>query len=212
MKAPIDKFVAKIYPQGSITQFFGENPTLYGRFGLKGHNGVDIVAPHGSPLYAVCDGIINDVKLTPTGYGKHIRILSNEKDVDGDYHEWGYGHCSKIHVKVGDKVKAGEHVADMGNTGFVISGSTPFWDNNPYAGTHLHLGLRKAKRSKEGFKYHKNSVAIKIQNYTNGFKGAVDPIPYLFPQSTNRRQKMITIISLLNTLVGLLQEKVKKNN
>ena len=34
----------------SITQYFGENPAAYARFGLAGHNGVDLAMPVGTPL------------------------------------------------------------------------------------------------------------------------------------------------------------------
>lgn len=186
MKPPIDNFVLTNYSEGNVTQWFGENPTLYRRWGLEGHNGIDIVAPHGTPMYAVEDATVYAVKLNPDGYGKYVRLRTKDR-------EWTYGHCSKIRVVEGEKVKAGDHIADMGNTGFVISGSTPFWKVNPYAGTHLHLGLRLLK----------NGV---VQNYTNGYKGAVDPRPYLETAPT-KRQQMLTIISLLNTLISLLKKQ-----
>jgi hypothetical protein len=53
----------------------------------------------------------------------------------------------------------------MGNTGFVVSGNTPYWEVNPYAGTHVHFGLRLYKDGQ-------------VQNYDNGFKGSINPLPY----------------------------------
>lgn len=187
MKPPIDNFKLEKYPAGSVTQWFGENETLYRRWGLAGHNGIDIVAPHGSPLYAVEDAVVYSVKHSPDGYGKYFRLRTHK-------HEWTYGHCSDIHVEVGQKVKAGEHVADMGNTGFVVSGATPFWKVNPFAGTHLHLGLRMLKGGT-------------VLNHSNGYMGSVDPYPLLAnltPEETDHRKLQLTLISVLNTLIKLL--------
>ena len=160
------------YPTGSITQYFGENVQLYlDCCGLHGHNGIDWVASHGTPLLAVEDGIIVEVKNSPNGYGKHVILLSGE-------HEWVYGHCYTIPVNVGDLIEAGDIIATMGNTGFVVSGPTPFWKFNPFAGTHLHLGLRICKRIENEFEPHNITYSSghmgMIQNYDNGKKGAVD--------------------------------------
>lgn len=125
MKPPIKDFSLQRYPNGSITQGFRENVTLYSRWGLEGHNGIDIVAPHGTPMYAVESGVIVDVKYDPNGFGKHIRLRSDQL-YEGRYREWVYGHCSNIRVVKGARVEAGDWIANMGCTGFVVSGATPF--------------------------------------------------------------------------------------
>lgn len=204
MTAPIKNFVVADYPSGSVTQWFGENPDLYARFGLKSHNGIDIVAPWGEPLLAVEEGYVIDVKDTPGGYGKHLRFISRAAGADGWCREWTYGHCSAIHVKVGDHIQEGQHIADMGNTGFVVSGSTPFWSYNPYAGTHLHLGLRKIMRTPRGWSYTPGGTRFTIDNYDNGYKGAIDPAPFL-ASSEGNIAKMLTIISLQRKLIALLK-------
>lgn len=205
MKPPIKNFKLDKYPNGDVTQWFDENSELYARFGLDGHNGIDIVAPHGTPMYAVEDGTVVNVKLTADGFGKHIQFVS-DKEVDGASLVWVYGHCSAIHVKVGDKVKAGEHIADMGNTGFVVSGATPFWKINPYAGTHLHLGVREVTVG-EGWSYDGSNIKMKVLNYDNGYKGSIDPYPLLANltvDETEHRELQLTFVSLLNTLKKLL--------
>ena len=130
MHEPIKNYIQKQHRAGSITQWFGENPVLYRRWGLKAHNGIDCVAPHGTPMMAVEDAAVVDVNLNPEGYGKHIRIMSKTHK-NGNYRIWVYAHCSKIHKVVGEEVKAGEVIALMGNTGFVVSGANPFWATNP---------------------------------------------------------------------------------
>lgn len=204
MKAPIKDFVCKAYPQGNITQWFGESPTLYARFGMKGHNGIDIVAPWGTPLYAVEGGLVCEVKNTPEGYGKHIRILSNGN-------EWTYGHLAEIGVAVGDTVEEGQYIGLMGNTGFVVSGSTPFWKHNPYAGTHLHLGVRKYRKSKNGFKYNPTAPGIVVSNYENGYHGSVDFRDMLESAEVEKEtitSLYLTVISLYKMLINVLNKKV----
>ena len=205
MKPPIDGFNLLSFNKGPVTQYFGENPTLYARFGMKGHNGIDLVRPHGSPLYAIEDGEVVDVKNDPAGFGRHLRIIAGDN-------EWTYGHCHEIFVKIGQQVKAGETIATMGNTGFVVSGATPFWRVNPYAGTHLHLGLRKIKRSRKGWSYAGSKLKFEVLNHGNGYKGSIDPAPllgrigYKEPEST-QRQLLLTTVSLLNTLIRLKKNR-----
>jgi len=194
---PIQGFIPKKYPEGSVTQWFGENPELYSRWGLAHHNGIDIVAPHGTPIMCVEAGVVAKVKLNPDGYGKYVRVLTETS-------EWVYAHLSKIHVVEGEKVEEGDVVGLMGNTGFVVSGATPWWEYNPYAGTHLHLGLRKVEDDPNGWSYPGSDRKIQILNYDNGVKGAVDYVER-FTSAFSRREKMLTIISLLNTVIRLLK-------
>lgn len=176
---PIKGYKNKYVPKGHVTQFFGENVELYmAAIGTNGHTGIDIVAPHGTPMYAVEGGIVCDVKEDPSGYGKHLRILTQSGDKIE--REWTYGHNSANYVKIGDVVKAGQYIADMGNTGFVVSSfdknAHGFWDRggNNYAGTHLHLGLREFIYDKRGWRYNDKTPRITTLNYENGFKGSLD--------------------------------------
>jgi len=208
MKNPIDNCIWKDYPQGSITQWFGENVKLYHEaIGTNGHNGVDIVAPWNSPLYAVESGVVVEVNFSHTGFGRHLRFISSKPDDKGEYREWTYGHCQSILVNVGDTIQAGQQIATMGNTGFVISGATPFWKYNPYAGTHLHLGLRKVIKSKTGWSYPNSNIKIEVLNYQNGFKGAVDFVELFKDNSEEEQIKglQLQVISLANTVINLLQ-------
>lgn len=208
MKPPVKNLKLSLYPTGDVTQWFAENQKLYAFMGLKGHNGIDIVRPHGETMYAVEDGEVVSVKEDPAGFGMNVRILATKKNQNGKYNLWVYGHNSKNLVKQGDKVVAGQPVALMGNTGFVVSGNTPFWKNNPYAGTHLHIGLREAERGR-GWSYPGSKTKFEIINYENGFKGSIDPYPFLADLSRDQeeyRKKQLTLVSLLNTLKQLLSK------
>jgi murein DD-endopeptidase MepM/ murein hydrolase activator NlpD len=106
-----------------VTQWFGENPASYARFGLRGHNGVDFSATVGTPVKAAADGVVAWVD-TDADYGNYIRIWHKALGV----HSF-YAHLSKQNVVVGATVKAGDVIGLSGNTG----NST---------GPHLHFELR----------------------------------------------------------------------
>jgi|YNPMSStandDraft_1061717.scaffolds.fasta_scaffold00219_5 murein DD-endopeptidase MepM/ murein hydrolase activator NlpD len=122
MKALKYPFVGS-YP---ITQKFGENPQVYARFGLDGHNGVDFGLPVGTPVLACADGVIEQVKMDAQGYGLHIR---HRLDSAFGRYLVIYAHLSQTLVKPGDWVMSGHQIALSGNTGF----ST---------GPHLHFEVR----------------------------------------------------------------------
>lgn len=175
-------FKLDAYPTGSLNQGFGESPSLYqtsvcftgapchpsmtcpvGKGCLIGHNGLDIVAPWGTPLHFIKGGRVQEVKHDSGGYGKHVKILC-----DGD-ESWIYGHLSEIFVEEGQKYPAGYCFGKMGNTGFVVSGATPYWKINPYAGTHCHVGMRKMK----------GMYMNEVVDYDNGYFGFIDVKPMI---------------------------------
>ena len=213
MVTPVKKLNLLKYPKGDITQWFGENPQLYARFDLKGHNGLDCVRPHGELMYAIEAGTVVEAKDHPDGFGLYIRFISDNPDDHGHYHEWTYGHCAKLLVKQGDHVTEGQAIALMGNTGFVVSGATPFWPVNPFAGTHLHLGLREVTRPKKGgWVYEGSDVRLSVLNYDNGYKGAIDPVPTLWkaadvPEPVVWRQTALTFVSIANLFIRLITKK-----
>lgn len=77
----------------------------------KMHKGVDFAAPKGTPIYATGDGVVISVKTVFGGYGKHIEID----------HGFGfttrYAHMNEFKVKKGQKVKRGDLIGTVGNTG-----------------------------------------------------------------------------------------------
>jgi murein DD-endopeptidase MepM/ murein hydrolase activator NlpD len=77
----------------------------------KMHKGVDFAAPKGTPIYATGDGIVLSVKTVFGGYGKHIEID----------HGFGfvtrYAHMNEFKVRRGQKIKRGDLIGTVGNTG-----------------------------------------------------------------------------------------------
>lgn len=121
-KSSILKSTPTILPSnGWITSYFGHRLSPYaGR--VKMHEGLDIGAPYGTPIFAPADGIITFSGLK-AGFGKFVQI-------DHGYGiETLYAHSQKLIVRKGDKVKRGELIAKVGSTGY----ST---------GPHLHYEVR----------------------------------------------------------------------
>ncbi|MBQ4821582.1 M23 family metallopeptidase [Aquimarina sp. MMG016] len=77
----------------------------------KFHYGMDFSAPTGTPIYASGNGVVKRADANSTGYGRHIRI-----DHGFNYMSL-YAHLSKYNVKVGQKVKRGDIIGYVGNTG-----------------------------------------------------------------------------------------------
>ena len=86
------------------------------------HEGVDISNRTGTPIMAPADGLVTNIGRE-WGFGK-ILVVSH-----GFGFSTRYGHLDKINVKIGQKVKRGEKVAEMGNTG-------------RSTGPHLHYEVR----------------------------------------------------------------------
>ncbi len=77
----------------------------------KMHYGTDFSAPQGTPIYATGDGVVKFTKKTFNGFGWHIAVDH------GFGYETLYGHMSRFNVKKGQKVKRGEIIGYVGNTG-----------------------------------------------------------------------------------------------
>ena len=77
---------------------------------VQNHNGKDIANRVGTPIVAPADGIVTKVKRMPA-LGKMIEISH------GNGIKTRYGHLSETKIKVGKKVRRGDLIALMGNTG-----------------------------------------------------------------------------------------------
>ncbi|CAM05838.1 peptidase M23-like protein [Saccharopolyspora erythraea NRRL 2338] len=106
---------------GRFTSGFG------GRWGTT-HYGIDIANSKGTPIVSVSDGIVIEAGQA-SGFGLWVRVQHDDGTITV------YGHVNTITVSEGDKVKAGDQIATMGNRGF----ST---------GTHLHFEVWNASGKK----------------------------------------------------------------
>ncbi|SUD49576.1 Peptidoglycan endopeptidase RipA precursor [Nocardia otitidiscaviarum] len=86
-------------------------------FGSRGggHLGVDLAAAEGTPIYAVADGVVRDAGPA-SGFGQWIVL---DSIVDGEKVSTVYGHMypDGVLVRTGQRVRAGDHIADVGNGG-----------------------------------------------------------------------------------------------
>ena len=82
--------------------------TMGGR--AENHSGLDMSAPSGTPIYATGPGIVTKSGWG-TGYGQYVEINH------GNGYITRYAHASRLIARVGDQVKAGEHIANVGCTG-----------------------------------------------------------------------------------------------
>ena len=133
LKKDLDRYTPSIYPAfGRISDYFGwrVHPFLHRRMF---HHGIDIANDKGTPIYATADGVVKITKRLKN-FGKFVSIN----------HKYGYqtnyGHLSKIVVRKGQKVKRGQIIGYMGNTG-------------RSTGTHLHYEVKRYNRYRNPIKY-----------------------------------------------------------
>lgn len=94
---------------------------IYGGWGF--HNGIDIAGPINTNIYAAEDGYVESVRHMYGDYGNVIVIDY------GNGLKTLYAHLNSFLVSQGQRVKRGQHIAEMGSTGY----ST---------GSHLHFEVR----------------------------------------------------------------------
>lgn len=182
MLKPLLYYPAKPY---IVNQGFGEDIAFYQRnFGVNGHNGLDLQAKHGEPLYASHDGFAeyeidagggHGVVITAPGY-KTIYWHMVDSSKEPQY---------KSPIESGPRnVKVGDCIGYADSTGV----ST---------GDHCHFGLKFI------------DALGNTLNYTNGFKGAIDPTPYLVGKYPDEITQTTHYYFPTNLLVGSRGDSVK---
>ena len=107
----------------------------------KFHYGMDFSAPEGTRINATGDGKVITVKSRRTGYGNYIII-------DHGYgYETLYAHMEKFNVKKGQRVKRGQQIGTVGNTGTSVA-------------SHLHYEVRKNGKKVDPKFYYYNDLNI----------------------------------------------------
>lgn len=92
--------------------------------GLRGHKGIDMAAPTGTPIYATADGLVTKSERF-SSYGNFISI-----DHGADL-ETRFAHLSRMAVSAGQRVRKGDLIGYVGSTG-------------RSTGPHLHYEVRVA--------------------------------------------------------------------
>ncbi|MFN9326301.1 MAG: M23 family metallopeptidase [Flavobacteriales bacterium] len=105
----------------------------------KFHAGMDFTAKQGTPIYATGDGRVTFADYATNGYGRHVVID----------HGFGYGtlyaHLRELKVRNGQKVKRGDVIGLVGNTGLS-------------AGPHLHYEVHKNGQPVDPANYYFNDL------------------------------------------------------
>jgi murein DD-endopeptidase MepM/ murein hydrolase activator NlpD len=95
---------------GYVRPATGRTSSCFGaRWGVT-HYGVDIAAPIGTPIYAATTGVVQRAGAA-TGFGQAVYIRGDDGAVTV------YGHVNRYFVAAGDRVSAGEQIAEVGNRG-----------------------------------------------------------------------------------------------
>jgi murein DD-endopeptidase MepM/ murein hydrolase activator NlpD len=111
-----------IWPaQGWVSSGYGYRESPFTGV-ISMHDGLDIVASLGEPIYAPAKGIVSEVTELP-GYGKTIYIQH------GYGIETCYAHVKEVFVTKGKQVLRGDKIALVGNSG-------------RSTGPHLHYEIR----------------------------------------------------------------------
>jgi len=114
--------------------------------GLRPHQGVDLESPIGTPIYAVAEGIIEDVRKADPNYGvdlllkfrpqqNWVQYLASTGNADEDGILYAhYAHLSLVLVSKGQRVRRG-----------MILGKTGCSGNADQRYPHLHFEIRKVR-------------------------------------------------------------------
>lgn len=100
----------------------------------KFHSGMDFTAPMGTEIYATADGVVGNYISDKRGYGNHL-IIDH-----GFGYKTLYAHLDRSNVRRGQKVKRGDIIGFVGNTGMSLA-------------PHLH------------YEVHLNNYAVDPSNY-----------------------------------------------
>jgi murein DD-endopeptidase MepM/ murein hydrolase activator NlpD len=104
------------------------------------HYGMDFTAPTGTEIYATGDGVVVNVERKRSGYGYNIVI-------DHGYgYRTRYAHMSKYIVRKGQKIKRGEVIGYVGNTG-------------TSTGPHLHYEVEKNGKKINPANFYSNDLS-----------------------------------------------------
>lgn len=145
-----------------VNQKFGDNLVpFYKDLGLMGHDGLDLRAPTGTPLYSCLNGTVG---YAYTGdrdnYGYYVFLRTPVREPAAGvrcFLEVIYAHMDTVSVKTGQEVTEGQQIGTADNTGKLTTGS------------HLHFATRVV--------YIIDGQEERQRN--NGYFGYSDPMLFL---------------------------------
>ena len=128
--APAPSIAGRTCPVASPNGFI--DSWGFPRSGGRTHQGVDMFAAYGAPLYAVADGVIYRVYNNPLG-GLAINLIDEAGNM------YYYAHMSSASVRTGQKIRTGEVIGAVGTSGNA-AGTPPHvhWQFHPGNGAPVN--------------------------------------------------------------------------
>jgi murein DD-endopeptidase MepM/ murein hydrolase activator NlpD len=123
---------------------------------VRPHEGIDLTAPRGTPIYATADGRVIQSGYRAGGFGKKI-LLDH-----GFGYRTLYGHCDKVFVKYGQTVKRGEVIGLVGSSGLSRS-------------PHLHYEVHVNGRPVDPINYYANDLSAEEYDRMIGMLSEANP-------------------------------------
>ena len=127
------------------------------RGGAARHQGIDLAAAYGTPIYATADGVVTDAGYNNGGYGNLVKIDH------GRGIETRYGHMSAILVRSGQRVVRGQQIGRMGSTG-------------RSTGNHLHYEVRIDGRAVNPIPFMKSNDYLLAMQQKGGGTHSMDAV------------------------------------
>ncbi len=107
---------------------------------VRPHEGIDLSARRGTPIYATADGKVLQAGYRAGGFGKKVLL-------DHGYgYRTLYGHCDEVLVQPGQEVKRGEVIARVGSSGLSKA-------------PHLHYEVHVNGRPVDPINYYANDLS-----------------------------------------------------
>lgn len=154
---------------GILTQKYGN--TGFTALGYNFHNGLDIAAPAGAPIYAAADGVVINTDRSNASYGNWVAVKHSITTKAGNSQLITlYGHMQSFKVSVGQKLSQGDLIGYEGNTG-----NTTAKLYGPERGYHLHFVVYDA----EGFGVKTGAYTSIYGNYQIPYGYTYNPMDFL---------------------------------
>ena len=137
------------------------------RGGAARHQGIDLAAPLGTPIYATADGVVTTAGWNSGGYGNLIK-LNHGRGI-----ETRYGHLSRILVAAGQRVARGQLIGHMGSTG-------------RSTGSHLHYEVRIDDRAVNPIPFMKSNDYLLAMQKNGAGTHSMDAVALGGPTAAKR--------------------------
>ncbi len=164
---------------------------LYPKFGMSGHNGLDLKAGEQN-VYAAHAGTVVEKQSVPArGLGVGI-LTDNQVFLDGagvHFAKTRYWHLKSIFVEAGEHVEAGQLIGVTDTTGFS-------------AGNHLHFEVQPIDKDAGGHPF------LALPN--NGIGAAIDPEPFFTGVYADTIPQTISLTRMLIIVLTKLRDELQK--